>query len=289
MAPPVVVAHRSDLMPESLAGRQFYKMSGSGNDFVVFDVTDKGAGNLEAAGTIRALAARGTGVGADGVVFLEKVAEGRVAMRYYNADGTVAALCGNASLCSASLAVELGMTKPAGFILDTAAGSLKVRIRDGLPEIDLEPVTEVSPDALEVTRGEGEARIGFAKVGVPHLTLAVADLEAVDVAARGLELRHHPSLREGANVNFVVPGAAGTWVYRAYERGVEAETLACGTGAVATAILLASWGKAADEVELTTRSGLPLTVRLRRAGSAWHPSLRGQGRLVFRGTLGEGS
>ncbi|HXG71052.1 MAG TPA: hypothetical protein VNJ04_10645, partial [Gemmatimonadaceae bacterium] len=100
-------------------------------------------------------------------------------------------------------------------------------------------------------------------------------------------LRHHPSLKEGANVNFVVPGAAAAWAYRTYERGVEAETLACGTGAVASAILLASWGKAGDEVELTTRSGLPLTVKLRREGSAWHPSLRGQGRLVFEGILGD--
>ncbi len=274
-------------MRKKIAGRHFYKMSGSGNDFVVFDVTGKGVTDLETAGTIRTLAARGTGVGADGVVFLEKVADGRVGMRYYNADGTEAALCGNASLCSTGLAVELGMVKPSGFTLDTAAGSLKVRMRDGLPEIDLEPVTEVSPDALEVTRGEGEARVGFAKVGVPHLTLAVADLEGVDVAGRGHELRHHPSLKEGANVNFVVSGAAGAWSYRTYERGVEAETLACGTGAVATAILLASWGKAGDEVELTTRSGLPLTVKLRREGSAWHPSLRGQGRLVFEGTLGD--
>jgi diaminopimelate epimerase len=91
----------------------------------------------------------------------------------------------------------------------------------------------------------------------------------------------------GANVNFVAPAGPGRWRIRTYERGVEGETLACGTGSVATAILLADAGEAGEAVRLETRSGLAHTVRLARASGAWLPSLSGEARLVFEGRFGE--
>ena len=265
--------------------RRFYKMTGSGNDFVVFNAADGAGGEIENPETIQLLSARGTGVGADGVVFLEKVAGGDVRMRYYNSDGSEAALCGNASLCSTNLAVELGMAQAGGFVLHTAAGSLPARIRDGLPEVDLEPVSEFRADASDLGGKPGEGRLGYARAGVPHVVVEVNDLESADVTGRGPELRNHPSLVDGANVNFVARRPDGTFAYRTYERGVEAETLACGTGAVATAIMLSEWGESALETTLLTRSGLPLVVTLRRDGSAWRASLRGEGRIVFEGLL----
>jgi diaminopimelate epimerase len=268
-------------------GRRFFKMTGSGNDFVVFDDADGGATDLEDARSIRALSSRGTGVGADGVVFLEKAGLGDVRMRYYNSDGSEAALCGNASLCSTRLAIDLGMAQAGGFVLHTAAGALQARIRDGLPEVDLEPVAEVRPDAQSLGLKPGEQRLGYARAGVPHVVIEMADVESARVTDRGPELRNHPQLSDGANVNFVARRPDGAWTYRTYERGVEAETLACGTGAVATAILLASWGESGNETVLWTRSGLPLTVTLRRQGESWLPSLRGEGRIVFEGRLRE--
>ena len=272
-------------MAARIEGQRFYKMTGSGNDFIVFDATAGDVSHLENAETIRSLSARGTGVGADGVVFVEKAGEGDVRMRYYNSDGSEAALCGNASLCSTRLAVELGVAQGGGFLLHTAAGSLKARIRDGLPEVDLEPVRDVRPEATELARKKGEARLGYACAGVPHVVVEVSDIEAADVTGRGSELRHHPALSEGANVNFVSRRSDGSFTYRTFERGVEAETLACGTGAVATAILLSSWGESARETVLWTRSGLPLTVSLRHEKDAWLPSLRGEGRIVFEGRI----
>lgn len=269
-------------------GKSFFKMTGSGNDFVVFRLDPKQEpSDMETADAIRVLSSRGTGVGADGVVFLEPAGRGDIRMRYYNADGSEAALCGNASLCSTRLAVELGLAQAGGFILHTAAGTLRARIRDGLPEVDLEPITDVRPDAAELGRGPGEKRLGYASAGVPHVVVEIDDVEVARVADRGPELRNHPKLKEGANVNFVARRADGAWTYRTYERGVEAETLACGTGAVATAILLSEWGEADHETVLWTRSGLPLTVTLRRDGSSWLPSLRGEGRIVFEGRLRE--
>ncbi|HWL40736.1 MAG TPA: diaminopimelate epimerase [Gemmatimonadaceae bacterium] len=268
-------------------GRRFFKMTGSGNDFVVFAELDGDASDLENAASIRALSTRGTGVGADGVVFVEKAGLGDVRMRYYNSDGSEAALCGNASLCCTRLAVDLGMAQAGGFILHTAAGALQARIRDGLPEVDLEPVAEVRPDASSLGVRAGEQRLGYARAGVPHVVVEMAEVESAAVTERGPELRNHPHLRDGANVNFVARRPDGAWTYRTYERGVEAETLACGTGAVAAAILLASWGESGNETVLWTRSGLPLTVTLRREGDTWLPSLRGEGRIVFEGRLRE--
>lgn len=272
-------------MGARLEGQRFYKMTGSGNDFVVFDASAGSTRAFENEETIRSLSARGTGIGADGVVFVEKAGKGDVRMRYYNSDGSEAALCGNASLCSTRLAVELGLAQAGGFVLHTAAGALKARIRDGLPEVDLEPVREVKPDASDLGQRPGEARLGYACAGVPHVVIEISDIESADVMGRGPELRNHPALAEGANVNFVARRPDGSFTYRTYERGVEAETLACGTGAVAAAILLASWGESGKETTLWTRSALPLTVTLRRDGDAWLPSLRGEGRIVFEGSV----
>lgn len=266
-------------------GQHFYKMTGSGNDFVVFDSSNDAAAHLENVETIKALAARGTGVGADGVVFLQRQDEGDIRMRYYNSDGSEASLCGNASLCTTRLAVELGLSQAGGFILHTAAGSLRARIRDNLPEVDLEPVREVRADAKELGLKRGERRIGYASVGVPHVVVDVPDVETIDISKRGPELRHHRSLSHGANVNFVSRRPDGSFAYRTFERGVEAETLACGTGAVATAIMLFDWGESGKETVLWTRSSLPLTVTLRRDGDSWLPSLRGEGRIVFEGEI----
>ena len=271
-------------------GAAFYKMSGSGNDFVVFDARSRLAAGLDSPEMIRRLCARGTGVGADGVVYIEpaiQAADALFSMRYHNADGSRAELCGNAALCSTRLAVELGLAQEGEeFQFETDSGRLKARMRGGVPEIDLAPVSDVQPSATQIAPAPDEERVGYAVAGVPHLVVACKDADLADVPGRGAMLRRHPSLASGANVNFVSPRGS-EWRYRTYERGVEAETLACGTGAVATAILLAEWGQVSDSAELRTSSGEVLSVRLRRVGDAWHPSLSGPARIVFEGRLRE--
>jgi diaminopimelate epimerase len=120
-------------------GRRFWKMSGSGNDFVFFDARSESAGRLADPAVIQQLCARRTGIGADGVVFLEPWHGGDFRMRYFNSDGSLASMCGNAALCSSRLAVELGAAQPAGFTFQSDSGILSGRIREGLPEIDLAP------------------------------------------------------------------------------------------------------------------------------------------------------
>jgi diaminopimelate epimerase len=266
----------------------FYKMSGSGNDFVVVDVRTRPVPGLTETETIQALCARGTGIGADGLVLLEPEQDADFRMVYYNADGSRASMCGNAALCCTRLARELGSTASRDLVFETDAGPMRGRIREGVPEIDLTPVTRVAEKAA-IPAEPGEERIGFAIAGVPHLTVLCEDVERVQLDSRGRSLRFHKTVMpDGANANFLSKASQpDTWNMRTFERGVEGETLACGTGAVASAVLLSSWGEAHSPVSLRTRSGRTLTVRLTRDGKAWLPSLSGEGRIVFEGRAKE--
>jgi diaminopimelate epimerase len=266
----------------------FWKMSGSGNDFVFIDgIADQIAARrtLDPA-LIREISAAHTGVGADGVAVFQPSATEDFTLAYFNRDGSVGELCGNASLCAVRLGVELGYAEPAGVRFETGAGVVSGRLVDGRPEVELQPVRDLKPDA-GIPRKPGEMAMGFALVGVPHLVILTEDTAKVPLADRGPELRHHQSLRAGANVNWVAPDGPGRWRMRTYERGVEAETLACGTGSVAAAALLRAWGKSGDETDLLTRSGRVLSVRLRETPAGLIPTLAGEGRIVFEAELRE--
>jgi len=265
-------------------------MTGSGNDFVMVDGRISAPEEWTTA-DIRATCARGTGVGADGVVFLlPGSGPGSVRMIYFNSDGSRAAMCGNAALCSTRLADRLGLVGTGDMRLETDAGTYDSRIAPApdLAGLGLAPV--VPPQALEQIRlSAGERRVALGVVGVPHLVLVVEDVDRVDILGRGRELRAHPAVGpEGANVNFLSPARdASGWQMRTYERGVEAETLACGTGSVAAACALDAWELSRLPTVIHTRSGRRLEVRATRRpsgdyGDVW---LIGEARLVFRGVL----
>jgi diaminopimelate epimerase len=275
-------------------GRSFFKMSGSGNDFVVVDARGEPPGSLDDPRVIAAVCARGTGVGADGIVFLEpsRGNGSAFAMRYINRDGSRAAACGNASLCIARLAVELGVAPAGGMRFESDAGVLEASVRGNRPTVSMPPVTRLQQD-VALPRQGGELRIGFADAGVPHVVVAMEDVEAAEVVRRGRELRGDPIFGPGgSNVNFVSAerDGSGAWRIRTYERGVEGETLACGTGAIASAALLEAWGLAASPVTLRTRSGRSLGVDLTTEhGTPGRrlATLTGEARIVFRGEFDE--
>jgi diaminopimelate epimerase len=271
----------------------FAKMTGSGNDFVFFDAREVNTDVVILPEIIQAICNRNNGIGADGIVVLEGPSGGTQArILYFNSDGSPADLCGNATLCSTTMSVELGLASATGMLLSTPAGDIRSRLVDGVPEIELQPVRELEAD-VRIALASGEERIGYAVAGIPHLVVLCADADAVDVAARGPILRYHAALgAHGANVNWVSPRADGRWRYRTYERGVEGETLACGTGAVATAVLLAAWGLDPSPTIIRTSSGRDLEITLdpqRDATSSaingYAPTLRGEGRVVYRGRI----
>lgn len=275
-------------MTRGIRGTVFYKMSGSGNDFVMLDGRHHRAEAWLPA-NVMAVCDRRMGVGADGLVIVTPEGEGRVRMDFWNCDGSRADMCGNAALCSTRLAAYLELAPPDGMQLVTRAGTFPTRVRPveheaelNLPDFELPvPVPGLAPN----TAGAPPV---LATVGVPHLVVEVSDLEHPGLMDRGRQLRQSPQAGAGgANVNFVCRGLDdGVWRLRTYERGVEGETLACGTGAVAAAVAVAAVGRAILPLKLECRSGRLLTISATlssgRATLVW---LAGEGRLVFTGVL----
>lgn len=270
----------------------FHKMTGSGNDFVMIDgrTSDPAEWTAE---RIARICDRRNGIGGDGLVFVTPTGPETIRMTYFNSDGSPAPMCGNAALCSTRLACRLEMADPVGMTLVTDAATFRTRcVGPGhmaelhLPDADL-PVT------LSIDLEPGEQWIRRAVVGVPHLLVLVDDLAAVEIDRRGRALRFAPEAGVGgANVNFVgrirppdsSDPSVATWGIRTYERGIEAETLACGTGTVAAGLALASLGLAELPCTFRSASGKLLSVAAVTAdGRARDIWLAGEGRLVGRG------
>jgi diaminopimelate epimerase len=269
---------------------EFFKFSGAGNDFVTFDNRDAHLPTGTARDEwVHRLCARGEGVGADGVLILERTDEADVRMRYHNADGGEAGMCGNGLRCLARFARMAGAAGP-NMSVRTMAGLHTAEILD-----DVRVRVSIT-DPRGVTQGIALGHAGRTYVatavdlGVPHLAIDLEplclDLEELDVHGVGCALRHHPAVMpEGTNANFF-SRAGGRLRMRTYERGVEAETLACGTGATSIAIALALAENRPSPIDITTRSGHTLRIGFRREGDALRGlTLEGPAILTFRGTL----
>ena len=273
----------------------FYKLSGAGNDFLALVEPPRSP----AAAEIRAWCRRGVALGADGLFTLERTSTG-ARMVYWNADGSRGDLCLNGSRCAAQLACHLGWHQADVLHLETDVGTLTAerldacRVKLALPDAPERP----RPTTLQVASRPYE---GFrVRVGVPHFVLPwPGALTEVPMAKLGPALRAHPDLGpEGANVHFVVFEGSDRFQIRSFERGVEAETLACGTGIVATAAAgittgaLTSTDKNTDTstdkstVTARTAAGFELTVEGPVVeGLLQRPTLAGDARIVARGEL----
>ncbi len=281
------------LVRSHLIGLPVYKMTGSGNDFVMLDARVSSPAEWTPE-DMQAVCARGTGIGADGIVFVGPGSRaGAARMIYYNADGSHAAMCGNAALCSTTLAAHLSIGPADGMELETDAGTYQSRSLDGGPggagraELHLAPV-EAPAVVPGLVLASDERQAVLTRVGVPHLIVLVDDVDQVALMERGRALRFDPALApEGANVNFISAGETGTWRMRTYERGIEGETLACGTGAVGAACALQEWGLGHPPINIQSRSGRMLGVRATKAKTGRYDDvwLAGEGRMVFRGVI----
>jgi diaminopimelate epimerase len=259
---------------------EFYKVSGSGNDFVALAEPAE----TPSPETIRAWCRRGVSLGADGVFVLRRI-PGKVGMDYYNSDGYPADLCLNGTRCAAQLAFHLGWADDA-ITIATGAGTVAARRLDAA-RITLELPAPETPSELTV-EVDGIHHAGYrVRAGVPHFVLPWPEsLERAPVESLGRELRYHPVFGEaGANVNFVRYPERRRMEIRTYERGVEAETLSCGSGILGSTAVGVHLGRIELPVRVSVQGGFELEVGT--TGSAW--LLTGDARVVARGTLLEGA
>jgi diaminopimelate epimerase len=270
-------------------GTVFYKLTGSGNDFIAFDGRHVRHDAITP-GVVAAVCDRRHGVGADGVMLLADPAmpDTHFAFHFWNSDGTAGPMCGNGALCATRLATVLQLAPADGEVRFTTQSGLHRGWLAGENRSTIElPDCDLPRPAPAVALGPAERSPSTCRPSVPHLVLEVDELDEVDVAGRGPALRHDQALGPGgANVNWVSRRPDGSWGMRTYERGVEGETLACGTGAIASALTIASTRGVSPPVTIWTRSGLPLDVSWKKQGTAAASiTLTGEGRLVYRGIL----
>ncbi|MCB1122488.1 MAG: diaminopimelate epimerase [Verrucomicrobiae bacterium] len=263
----------------------FTKMHGAGNDFVVIDNLD---GKLQlTTDQIAYLCDRRFGVGADGLLLLQQGPESGLdaQMVYYNADGSRAEMCGNGARCftSFALAHHLGTNGRVRFRTD--AGDMEGVAEGGLFTIEMTPAVGTKLN-LNIDLKTGPATVHYTDTGVPHVVKFVDDIASVDIRPEGSELRFHEAFKpRGANVNFAQL-ENGRVLVRTYERGVEDETLACGTGVTAVAILSHLVHQIEKPVSLKVAGGDTLKVDFRIQDDAIEGvTLTGPAKVVYTGTI----
>ncbi|MFQ5877525.1 MAG: diaminopimelate epimerase [Acidobacteriota bacterium] len=267
---------------------EFFKMSAGGNDFIVLD-NRAGTLRVESMGEdIRRLCARALSVGADGVILLEPSPRAHLRARFFNPDGRPT-FCGNGGRCAARLAYLQGMA-PTRMTMESDRMVHHAAVR-GVEVVFEMPEPKGFDDAVEVEVLGETIRGTLVDTGVPHFVVFRALRSDESIDSLGRALRSHPRFApSGVNVDFVQAWDRGTLSVRTFERGVEGETLACGTGCVAAALAAAASGKTTGSVSLLTRSGEP--IRVRYEGDPRRPSgvhLEGQARLIYVGQLTEES
>jgi len=262
----------------------FYKMNGCGNDFILIDnrtamiSSDPGA-------MARLVCRRKLSVGADGLILIEPSDDFDFQWQFYNADGSRAEMCGNGARCAARYAHQLGIAGARMTFL-TDAGPIEAQIQDDQVKIKMTPPTDCRV-AVDLDLKGGPRTVSSINTGVPHVVMEMEGLAETNVVAMGREIRHHAQFAPaGTNVNFVQPVGEGRLHVRTYERGVEDETLACGTGCVAAALVTTLRRRWPSPIPVTTRSGGVLTIHFRMDGDRFQDVfLEGDARIVYTGTL----
>lgn len=263
----------------------FYKMSGAGNDFIIIDNRNSVIpGMTENEFAVR-VCRRKLSVGADGLILIENSGVADFKWRFFNSDGSVAEMCGNGARCAARFAHLEGLAGPK-MTFQTLAGLVAAEVNgEGVRVKMPDPAGLVLYDTVEIL--DDSLPISRVNTGVPHVVVMISRLSEMEVVGLGRQIRYHPGFGPaGTNVNFVEPLADGPIAIRTYERGVEDETLACGTGAVAAALVVSLKLGKQSPVQVLTRSGVQLRVHFREAGGMFSDVfLEGDARVIYKGEM----
>ncbi len=263
----------------------FTKMCGAGNDFVVID-NMKSWLKVSQSNLAKVACSRRFGVGADGLLILEPSTKADFTMRYYNADGSYGGMCGNGGRCIARFAFDKGISG-SNLSFEALDYLYSAEVVESSVKLKMKPVTTFILNHLRSTVAN-RFSVHFIDTGSPHAVVEVPALDELDVPRLGRELRYNEAFSpDGCNVNFVkiMPGKNAIMI-RTYERGVEEETLACGTGSVASAIIVSETHGLRSPVNVLVRSGELLKVCFDKMANSYHNiSLEGSAYIIFDGVF----
>ena len=262
----------------------FWKMHGAGNDFILFD--DRALTcPISDSDWLARMAARRTGIGSDGIILIQPSDKADFRMRFFNPDGSEADMCGNGGRCVARLACEIGAA-PQKMRIETQAGILDAVLDHEKVSLGMTGPKEWRLNQRLELKGKS-VKYKFVNTGVPHVVIETDSLDDVDVHGQGAGIRYHKIFApEGTNINFISVTGPQSLSIRTYERGVEAETLACGTGTVAGALVAARLDRVKPPVTVTVGSGDVLIVDFRLTENhAENVTLFGPVVHVFSGTI----
>ena len=263
----------------------FYKMSGSGNDFILVDNREGIVDEKDLSRWVSRVCRRRQSVGADGLILIEPSLEADFKWRFFNSDGGQVEMCGNGGRCVARLAHFLGIAGP-DLSFETVAGLIQAEVKGKRVKLEMPRPSGVMTDYMIDVDGK-QVSVNSIVVGVPHVVIRVADIEQAPVLPMGREIRYHQRYAPaGTNVNFVQIGDDGSLLIRTYERGVEDETLACGTGSVASALLASIKDETGSPATVLTRGGEVLNIHFqRREVDFFEVFLEGDTTMVYEGAL----
>ena len=266
---------------------KFFKMTGAGNDFILFD--NRSGKIKDPVNLARYVCDRHFGVGADGIILIEKSELADFKMVYFNSDGSFGGMCGNGGRCIAKLIYQLGLVdKRMKF---EANGKIyKAEILDHENVRLWLPMPKFKKFNLQLKLGKKIYKSHFVDTGAPHLVLftddnGIEDIEQINVNQLGKGLRFHPYFENGTNVNFVSIIDKDAIRMRTYERGVEGETLACGTGSVASVIASVEVKGLKPPIKVKTTSGEILLVNYRNKRERGFVYLEGSAKIICEGKL----
>jgi len=266
---------------------EFWKMNGSGNDFIIIDNRDGKVPEKDMSALVKGACRRRESVGADGMIFIINSKKYDFAWRFFNADGGEAEMCGNGSRCAARFASLNGIAGNS-MTFETLAGPISAEVKGRIVKV-LMPVPSGLKRDIDLPVKSGSISVDFINTGVPHAVVHVNDLNAHHVFEEGREIRYHSMFSPaGTNANFISVRNPNYIEVRTYERGVEDETLACGTGSIASALTANARGMASSPVTIKTKGGEELKIYFEKNGDSFTKVwLEGGTSIACKGRLHE--
>lgn len=266
---------------------KFWKMSGSGNDFILVDNRDGTIAEEEMSSIAERACRRRESVGADGMIFIIGSDRYDFAWRFFNADGGEAEMCGNGGRCAARFAYLNGISGTS-MTFGTLAGPVSAEVFDRVVKV-LMPVPFGLKTDIDIPLEPDWININFINTGVPHVVVQVEGLKDLPVFEQGRALRYHPMFApEGTNANFMSVRGRDYLYVRTYERGVENETMACGTGAIASSLIASIKGMVSSPVKVLTSGGEELTIHFVRENNHFKKVwLEGNTSVVYKADMYE--